>query len=108
VPGGCEQIDRVEPKLQRRAAILKRSANSRVDMMTAPLTREGPFSFDAIPLRRTLTLWADVFLAKANFKQVLKAGFIIRELSKKLPYRYTVLVAIVFHATRMPKSSPYV
>jgi hypothetical protein len=103
-----KQIDRVEPQLQRRATIFKRSANSWVDVMTAPLAGEGAFSFDTIPLGSTLTLRADIRLAKADFKQVLEAGLIVRELSKKLTNWDAVLVAIVSHVARMTKTLPYV
>lgn len=108
VTRGGEQIDRVEPQLERSAAVFERSANSRVNMMSAPLAGKSAFSFDAIPFRGTLALGANIRLAKANFEQVLQAGLIVRELSKKLTNRYAVLVAIVSHATRMPKMLPYV
>jgi len=78
-----EQINGVKPQLQRRAAILKRSADSWVDVVAAPLAGVGAFSFDAKPVGFAFALRAGMIRAEAGFKKVLQANFIGRELRQK-------------------------
>ncbi len=85
--GSGEQVDRIEPRLEGSAAVFKRSADSRVQVMTAPLAGVSAFRLDAIPLGLALALRALVILAKANVKQVIQAGFIGRELLEELSHR---------------------
>lgn len=49
-----EQVDCIEPKLERGARLLERSANGRVQMVTAPLAGISALGLDAIPVRRAL------------------------------------------------------
>ena len=87
--GSSEQVNGVEPGLQRRATILERRSDSRMQMIAAPLAGISSFSLYAIPLRFALALRADMALAETNVKKVIQAGLIIRELLKELFYRHT-------------------
>ena len=84
VAGRCEQIDRIEPKLQRSARLFKRRSDGGVQVVAAPLTGRGPLSFVPEPLGSALTLGALEAFVKANVKQMLQAGFVVRELAKEL------------------------
>lgn len=85
VAGSCEKVNRIEPKLQRCAAVLKRRADCGMQMMAAPLAGVSAFSLKTKPLRFLVALRADVALAKANIKQVIQAGFVGRKLRQKFP-----------------------
>ena len=54
VPRDGEQVDCVEPKLQRRAGLRERRSHGGVQVVTAPLARIGPLCLDAKPLGRAL------------------------------------------------------
>ena len=84
VSRGGEQMDCIKPQLQRRPGLRERGANSRVQMVTAPLARIGALGLDPIPLGRALARRAGKALPKADVEQVRKAGFVVRELAKKL------------------------
>lgn len=87
MPGSGEQIDRVEPQLQRRAAVFKRRAHSRMKMMAAPLAGVGAFGLDAIPVRPASAFRADMPLTKASLEKMLDAGFVGGELGEELADR---------------------
>ena len=87
MPRRGKEVDGVEPELQGRAAILKGSANRRVEMMPAPLAGIGPFRLNLVPVRLALAFRAGMALAKAYAENVLKAGIVRGELLEKVPNR---------------------
>ncbi|VWX56785.1 hypothetical protein SPHINGOR109_10639 [Sphingorhabdus sp. 109] len=95
---GGEQIDCIEPKLQWRPALFKRSAHSRVQVMTAPLAGISALGFDPIPVGSLFALWAFVALSKTNIKDMLQAGFIIGKLLKELSDRERFLFHVHYVA----------
>ena len=60
------------------------AVDHRVNVVTAPLAGIGLLRLQAIPLGPALTLRAFMALAQANVEQMLKAGFIGRELLEEL------------------------
>jgi len=98
MPRSGEQIHRIEPQLQRRPAIFKQRTDSRVKMMSATLARIGALRFDAMPLGFLFAFRAGIILAKAHFKEMIQAGFIVAKLREKFPDCHAVFVAVVFHA----------
>jgi hypothetical protein len=84
VTGSGEQVNGIEPKLQRRSAILKWRPHGGMQMMTAPLTGVGAFGLKTKPLGRLVAFWADMALPEADIKQMLKALFILRKAGQKL------------------------
>ena len=54
MPRGGEQVDGIEPQLQRGAGLGERGANRGVQVMAAPLARIGALCLDPIPVRRAL------------------------------------------------------
>lgn len=68
MPRGGEQVDRVEPELQRSARLLEGRLYGRVQVMTAPLARIGPLCLDAIPVRRPFARRAGEVLLKAHIE----------------------------------------
>ena len=87
--GSSEQVNGVEPRLQRRAAILERSADSRMQMIAAPLAGISTFGLYPIPLGLALALRADMALTEAHVKKVIQAGLVVRELLEELFHRHT-------------------
>ena len=88
---GCgEKIDGIEPKLKRRAAILKRSVNRGVKMMAAPLARIGSFCLNLIPVGFPFALRAGMALSEPDLKYVFQTGLIRGELFEEVPYGYAV------------------
>jgi hypothetical protein len=59
--------------------------------MAAPLAGIGPLGLDAEPLGSALALGALETLPKANFEQVIEAGFIVRKETEKLGGRKGLL-----------------
>jgi hypothetical protein len=100
--GSGEQINGIEPQLQRCAAILERRADRWMQMMPAPLASIGTFGLKAIPLGCLVALWADMALPEANVEQVFKALLIFRKAGQKLADCWAVLHSFLirFH---MPK-----
>jgi hypothetical protein len=88
VAGSSEQVNRVEPKLQGRPAVLKGRADGRMQMMTAPLTGVSAFGLETKPFGCLAAFWADMALSKADLEQMFKALFIIRELREELTNGY--------------------
>lgn len=84
VARGCEKVDGVGPKLQRRAGLFERRADRWVQVMTAPLARVGALCLDPIPVRLAGAGGASEALLEADFEQVRQAGFVIRELLEEL------------------------
>jgi len=64
-------------------------------MMSATLARIGALRFDAMPFGFLFALRAGIILAKARFKDVIQAGFIVAKLSEKFPNRHAVFIAVV-------------
>jgi hypothetical protein len=87
VAGRGEEVDRIEPKLEGRAAVLERRADGRVKMMPAPLAGISAFCLNLVPVRLALALRAGMALAKTNRKNVRQAVVIRRELLKKITDR---------------------
>ena len=77
-------MDGVEPKLERGAGLFERGADSRVQVVAAPLTGICALRLDAEPLTFALTFRALVALSKANIEQVLEASFVVRKLAEEL------------------------
>lgn len=100
-----EQINGIEPKLERRAAVLERRPDRGVEMIAAPLAGIGPLGLDPVPVGRTLAFGALVALSKAGLKQVLQAGFVRGEKLKKLADREG---GFDFHVLTMAQLLPYV
>ncbi|KKL90785.1 hypothetical protein LCGC14_1901230, partial [marine sediment metagenome] len=82
--GRGEQKDRVEPKLQRSAALFKDTANHWVNVVAAPLAGISLLIGQAIPFGVTLTLWAGMALTEADVEQMLKASLVGGELFEEL------------------------
>ena len=106
--GSSEQVNRVEPKLQRRPAVFKRRADCRVNVMSAPLAGIGALGFNPIPLGFSIAGRADMALTKAGVKQVLQTGFGGRELGKKFLNRCAGFFFLLFHAPNIRQRLPYV
>jgi len=81
-----EKIDRIEPKLQGSAAVLKEGVNSGVKLMTAPLARVGSFCLNLIPFGFPFALRADMALSAPDLKDVFQAGLIRGGLFEEVPY----------------------
>jgi len=84
VAGLGKQEDRVEPKLQGRAGLLKDGPNGRMQVIAAPLARERTLSGDRIPLGFAVAPAANVTLAGPNLEKMLQARIVIGELLEKL------------------------
>ena len=96
VAGRGEQINGIEPKLERSAGVFKRSASGRMDMMPAPLASKSAGRGHARPAGFLGAFRANMALTKAALKNVLQASFIGRKLLEKFPYRYAVFVIVIF------------
>jgi hypothetical protein len=101
MPGRGEQVNRVEPRLQRSAAIFKQCARRRVNVMSAPLTGESASGSHARPVGFLGALRANMALAKATFKDVLQAGLVIRELGEKFFDRDAGAFFVSFHTLNL-------
>ncbi len=99
---GGEQIDRIEPKLERSAGLLKRSADSRVKVMPAKLAGVSALGFNPEPLGSALALGALEALPEANFKQVVQAGFVIGKLLEELADREGRLAHTTSYTASLP------
>ena len=106
VPRSGEQINPVEPKLQRRSAVLKRSADCRVKMMPAPLASVSAFGLEPEPVRLALALRADMALPESDVEQVLQTGFVSRELREEFSDCQARFGLILFHASNI-RPNPY-
>ena len=91
MPGSGKKVNGVKPELQGCAAILEGRADCGVKVVAAPLAGIGPFRLNLVPVRLALAFRAGMALAKANIKNVLKAGMIRGELLEKIPNGYTRL-----------------
>ena len=76
---GDKEIDRIEPRLQRRPRVLKDGARGRINVVatgcaspSATIAHAVKCAFDAASL-------ANVTIPEANAENVFKAGFIIGE-----------------------------
>lgn len=87
VAGGGEEVDGVEPVLQRGPGILEERAGHRMEMMAAPLTRESRLLPDAIPPRRAVAVRADTALTEPHLEKVVQARILVRELLEELADR---------------------
>lgn len=101
VAGSGEKVDRIEPRLQRSAAVLEKSPGGRVKVMTAPLASIGALGLETIPVGFLGALRADMALAKAHIKKVVQTGFVIRELREKLGHCRAALGFVLFHAPNL-------
>jgi hypothetical protein len=111
MPGRCEQVNGVKPKLKRRAAVLKRGAHCRVQMMPAKLAGIRPLCLNPEPLGLPGAFRTGMVLAKTGFKQMLKANFIIREPRHELTNRNAgglFLAVLIFHAPKIAHNPTYV
>ena len=95
-----EKVDRVEPELQRSAAVLKRSSDSRMEMMAAPLAGVGALGLKPEPPGLAAALRADVALTKADVEQMPQTRLVIRKHCQELPERQTDLFALGFHGLK--------
>lgn len=86
MPRRGEQVDGIEPELQRSPSILKQRVCRWMKMPTAPLARVRTRRPDPIPARRSLTVGAVVALTEAHVEQVVKARLIIGEPSEEVTY----------------------
>ena len=79
-----KEIDRIEPRLQRRARVLKDGASGRIDMVTT--SRASPCTAVAHAVECALDAagLANVAIPEANTKDVVKASFIIGEALEEL------------------------
>lgn len=84
VAGRDEQVDGVEPALQRRAAVLKDRAGARVDVVAASGARVGRARGEAMEGRVLAALLADVTQAVSDIHDVSQAGIVIRELAEEV------------------------
>ena len=79
VAGGGEQIDRIEPELQRGSAVGKRRAGGRVEMMTAPLAGTGALGVELVPSAAAFTARAAVSLRVTDREDVSEADLVVGE-----------------------------
>lgn len=77
--GDDEQIDGIEPRLQRRAAVLKDRSGARVDVIPASGARVCLAVRHLVKRRFNAALAAHMALAKADFHHMREAGFLIGE-----------------------------
>ena len=76
--------------------------------MSAPLAGIGALGFNPIPLGFAIARRADMALTKAGVKQMLQAGFIIREASKKFSDCCAGFFFVLFHVPNIRQRLPYV
>ncbi|MFO1484356.1 MAG: hypothetical protein U1F71_13440 [Verrucomicrobiaceae bacterium] len=82
--------------------------------MTAPLAGERLFGLNAIPLRRTLALGADMIFTVAILENVLKAGVVTGEHLEEIADVKALLVLLLkahvflFHEPKLARFLPYV
>ena len=102
VAGSGEKINGEKPSLQRRAAIFKQRADSRVQVVSAQAAAKSAFGFKAIPFGLLGAFRAFIALPKAAIKEMHQTGFVIRELREKFFQRdSSVNSGVLFHATNL-------
>ena len=79
-----EQIDGIEPNLQRRAGVLKDRASGRIKVRAAGSTGPGPAIGHAMECAIDTACRADVPFTEPNVEDVRQAGFIIGEALEKI------------------------
>jgi hypothetical protein len=110
VAGSGEQVNGIEPKLQRCAAILERRADCRMQMMPAPLAGVSTLGLKPKPPGCLAAFWADMALPKADIEQVFKALLIFRKAGQKLTDCWAVFQFLLcrFHASNIAQTATYV
>jgi hypothetical protein len=91
--GDYEKIDRIEPRLKRRATILKDRACTWINMIATKGASESPASRDLVERRLVVARPADVPQAITNFHKAPQASIIIRELRIELANRKWLHIA---------------
>jgi len=86
VPSRGEQIDRVEPHLQRRPGVLKGRTGHWGDVMAAELAGIGRAFLDAVEGRFLATFRAIQRFAISDFHDMLQTGFLVRVFLEKVQY----------------------
>lgn len=84
VTRGYKEVDRIEPRLQRRPRVLKDGAGGWIDVVATG--RAGPSAAIAHAVERAFDAagLANVTIPEANAEDVFKAGFIIGEALEEL------------------------
>ncbi len=90
-----EQIDRIEPRLERRTGIFKNRAGSRVNVVAAMRAGKGTAVAHAVERRESMALAARMLHAEANVHDVLEASFVIREPGEEVANRKQGCFALV-------------
>ncbi len=86
MPGRDEQIDRIEPNLQRRAGVLKNRPGSRVNVVPAVGARKGAALRELVEGAVYLARTAGMPDAKSYFHDVAQTGGFVRETGEELAY----------------------
>lgn len=94
-----KQIDRIEPKLERRPGIFKDRASSRVNVVTTSSARIGPAIFHLVERRFLAAFPAYVAHPETHIHDVIKAGLIIGEAFEEVPYGKFWCFALAGHAS---------
>lgn len=82
-----EQVDCIEPRLERRAAVLKDRSGAGVDVSATCGAGECPAASDLMKCAFDAAFSTDMAQAVADFHDAVKAGVIILELRKEVANR---------------------
>lgn len=88
-----KEVDRIEPRLKRRAAVLKDRAGAGVDVIAAGGAGEGPASGDLVKGALNAAFAADVAKAIADLHDSRQASIVVLELREEVADRKCLDVA---------------